>query len=128
MDGPAEPTPRMFEAHDGRPVPDRPAPAPSASNAELFTTALSLVIDHQTASASWLQRQLRIGYNAAARLIAELETRGVVGPPNHVGKRDVLIPPNGEAHPALALMVERYNADMAAKGLPVSASIAESRS
>lgn len=98
--------PDMFDGHDGRPQPDRPAPPPSASNSELFMAALSLVVDNQNASSSWLQRQLRIGYNQAARLIEELEQRGVVGPPNHVGRRDVLIPPNGQAHPALAMMME----------------------
>ncbi|WP_394804713.1 DNA translocase FtsK [Sphingobium yanoikuyae] len=63
----------------------------------MFMTALNLVVDHQNASASWLQRQVRIGYNRAAKLIEDLEKRGVVGPPNHVGKRDVLVAPGGEA-------------------------------
>ncbi len=94
----------MFAGHDGRPDPGRPAPAPSASESERFMEALHLVVDHQNASTSWLQRQMRIGYNAASRLIDELEKRDVVGPPNHVGRRDVLVPHNGEAHPALALM------------------------
>ncbi len=104
MDGSAGRTAEMFPSHDGRPEPARPAPSPTASDGERFEEALSLVVDHQNASASWLQRQMRIGYNAAARLVEQLEARGVVGPPNHVGKRDVLIPPNGEAHPALAMM------------------------
>jgi uncharacterized protein (UPF0335 family) len=104
-DAPAR-TPDMFQEHDGRPDPSRPAPAPSASDAERFNEAMNLVIDHQNASTSWLQRQMRIGYNAAARLVEQLETRGVVGPPNHVGKRDVLVPPAGQAHPALAMMAE----------------------
>lgn len=99
-------TPDMFAGHDGRPEPDRPAPAPSASESERFMEALHLVVDHQNASTSWLQRQMRIGYNAASRLIEELEKRDVVGPPNHVGRRDVLVPPNGEAHPALTMLAE----------------------
>lgn len=106
MDGGAGRTPDMFAGHDGRPEPDRPAPAPSASESERFMEALHLVVDHQNASTSWLQRQMRIGYNAASRLIEELEKRDVVGPPNHVGRRDVLVPPNGEAHPALAMLAE----------------------
>lgn len=98
MDGrQAEATVEMFPAHDGRPDPSTPAPPPSASDAERFEQALSLVIEHQNASTSWLQRQMRIGYNSAARLIEQMEKRGAVGPPNHVGKRDVLIPP-GEPH------------------------------
>jgi S-DNA-T family DNA segregation ATPase FtsK/SpoIIIE len=39
---------------------------------------------------------MRIGYNAAARLIEQLEEHGVVGPPNNVGKRDVLVAPARE--------------------------------
>jgi uncharacterized protein (UPF0335 family) len=96
----------MYAGHDGRPDPATPAPAPTATDAEKFETALSLVIEHQNASTSWLQRQMRIGYNQAARLVEDLEKRGVVGPPNHIGKRDVLIPAGGQAHPALQAMYE----------------------
>ncbi|WP_306341401.1 DNA translocase FtsK [Sphingobium sp. Z007] len=101
MDDGAHREPAMFADHDGRPDPKTPAPAPSADDAERFTAALNLVVDHQNASASWLQRQMRIGYNQAARLVEQLESHGVIGPPNHVGKRDVLVPPGGAAHPAL---------------------------
>ena len=97
-------TAEMFQGHDGRPDPSDSAPAPGASKEELFMKALSLVVDNQNASTSWLQRQLRIGYNQASRLVDDLEKRGVVGPPNHLGRRDVLVPPHGEAHPALAMM------------------------
>ena len=96
----------MFVGHDGRPDPSTPAPAPSASADELFMTALNLVVDNQNASTSWLQRQMRIGYNRAAKLIEDLESHGAVGPPNHVGRREVLVPPNGGAHPVLAMMHE----------------------
>lgn len=96
----------MYDGHDGRPDPATPAPAPTATEEERFKTALSLVIKHQNASASWLQRQMRIGYNSAAKLVEELEQKGVVGPPDHIGKREILVPPNGEAHPALAMMYE----------------------
>jgi S-DNA-T family DNA segregation ATPase FtsK/SpoIIIE len=34
---------------------------------------------------------LQIGYNRAARLIEQMEKEGVVGPPNHVGKREILV-------------------------------------
>jgi uncharacterized protein (UPF0335 family) len=81
--------PGMFEGHDGRPVPDEPAPPPSASDAELFATALNLIVEHDKASTSWLQRQLRIGYNQAARIIEHLEKKGVVTAPDHLGKRMV---------------------------------------
>ncbi|WP_337587071.1 DNA translocase FtsK [Sphingobium yanoikuyae] len=95
-----ESAPSMFDGHDGRPDPSTPAPSPGASADELFVTALNLVVDHQNASASWLQRQMRIGYNRASKLIEDLEKRGVVGPPNHVGKRDVLVAPEGEVAPS----------------------------
>ena len=101
-------SPDMFEGHDGRPAPSTPAPSPSASDDDMFMAALNLVVDHQNASASWLQRQLRIGYNRATRLIEQLEARNVVGPPDHVGRRVVLVPPNGEAHPALAAMLRQH--------------------
>jgi len=102
----------MYQGHDGRPDPSTPAPAPSASDAERFMAALNLVVDHQNASASWLQRQMRIGYNSAARLVEELEREGVVGPPNHVGKRDVLVPAEiVEGRAVFGLERERRAAD-----------------
>lgn len=51
-----------------------------------------LVLEHGKASISWLQRQLRIRYNSAARLIEQLEREGVVSAPNHVGVRTVAVP------------------------------------
>ena len=48
---------------------------------ELLQSAIDLVRQHQQASASFLQRHMRIGYPRAARLIDELEELGVVGPP-----------------------------------------------
>lgn len=47
---------------------------------ELYHEAVELVVEMQTASVSMLQRKFRIGYNRAARLIDEMEQRGVVGP------------------------------------------------
>ena len=46
---------------------------------------------------SYLQRQLRVGYNSAARLIERMEKDGLVGQPDHVGRREVLIDTDG--HP-----------------------------
>jgi DNA segregation ATPase FtsK/SpoIIIE, S-DNA-T family len=61
----------------------------------LYSKGKQIVIESQKASTSWLQRQLRIGYNTAARLIDRLEEEGIIGPPNHVGRREVLVDRNG---------------------------------
>lgn len=47
---------------------------------ELYSDAVDLVIEIGTASVSMLQRRFRIGYTRAARIIDEMEARGVVGP------------------------------------------------
>ena len=59
---------------------------------DLYDQAVNIVTKHQKASTSFIQRQLKIGYNRAADLIDRMEDEGVVSPANHVGKRDVLIP------------------------------------
>ncbi|HKY82008.1 MAG TPA: DNA translocase FtsK 4TM domain-containing protein [Sphingobium sp.] len=64
-------------------------------DAQLFRKACQLVFENQKASTSWLQRQLRVGYNSAARLIERMEEEGLVGRPNHVGRREVLRDENG---------------------------------
>jgi len=51
-----------------------------------------LVTREGKASTSFVQRHLNIGYNRAAKLIEQMEKEGVVGPANHVGKREVLAP------------------------------------
>jgi S-DNA-T family DNA segregation ATPase FtsK/SpoIIIE len=56
----------------------------------LFGEAVVIVREHRTASASFLQRKLRIGYSRAARIIDELEEAGVVGPAKGNKPRDVL--------------------------------------
>jgi S-DNA-T family DNA segregation ATPase FtsK/SpoIIIE len=64
---------------------------------DLVQKAVALVKRSQRASASFLQRRLRIGYPRAARLLDELETMGVVGPAQGGGKeRDVLVSADGD--------------------------------
>lgn len=63
------------------------APSPEAAN---YRQACALVVEHRKASTSWLQRQLRIGYNSAARLVEQMEADGIVGAPDEVGRREVL--------------------------------------
>jgi S-DNA-T family DNA segregation ATPase FtsK/SpoIIIE len=63
----------------------------------LIEQAVSIVRQSQRASASLLQRRLRIGYPRAARLLDQLEEMGVVGPSQGGGKeRDVLMGPLDE--------------------------------
>ena len=64
---------------------------------QLYKKAVQIVAESQKASTSYLQRQLRVGYNSAARLIERMEKDGKVGQPDHVGRREVLIDPEG--HP-----------------------------
>lgn len=56
----------------------------------LYQRALEIVLRDRKATTSYIQRQLQIGYNRAARLIEQMEERGVISPPNHVGKREIL--------------------------------------
>ncbi len=58
---------------------------------DLYRQALEIVIREGKASTSFIQRHLQIGYNRAARIIEDMEKRGVVSRANHVGKREVLI-------------------------------------
>jgi len=62
---------------------------------ELLPKAMQLVRQHERASASLLQRRLRIGYSKAAQLIDLLEQRGVVGPAEEGRSREVLKPGHG---------------------------------
>ena len=57
---------------------------------ELYDRAVAVVLQHRKASTSFVQRQLQIGYNRAARIVERMEAEGVVSPANHVGKREVL--------------------------------------
>ena len=62
-----------------------------ATGDSLYERAVQLVLREQKASTSFVQRQLKIGYNRAATIIEDMERNGVISPANHVGKRDVLI-------------------------------------
>ena len=61
-----------------------------------YAQACQVVIDSQRASISSVQRALRIGYNTAARHIDRMEQDGIISPPNHLGRRDVLRDRNGK--------------------------------
>ncbi|HLR39261.1 MAG TPA: DNA translocase FtsK [Jeotgalicoccus sp.] len=61
------------------------------SEDELYGEAKWFVIEEQRASASLLQRQFRIGYNRAARLVDDLERNGIIGPASGSKPRNVLV-------------------------------------
>lgn len=63
-----------------------------------YDQALDLISRMEEVSVSKLQREMRLGYNKAAKIIERMEREGVVGPPNGVKPRQVLIRPIGEGH------------------------------
>ncbi|UZE49547.1 DNA translocase FtsK 4TM domain-containing protein [Rhodopseudomonas sp. P2A-2r] len=58
---------------------------------DLFSQAVAIVKRDRKASTSYIQRRLQIGYNKAASLMERMENEGIVGQPNHAGKREILI-------------------------------------
>ncbi len=63
---------------------------------ELYDKAVAIVLRDRKASTSYIQRRLGIGYNRAASIIEKMEQEGVVGAANHAGKREILVPEEGE--------------------------------
>ncbi|MCP4527547.1 MAG: DNA translocase FtsK, partial [Aestuariibacter sp.] len=61
---------------------------------DLFDEAARLVVSERKASASYLQRRLRIGFSRAARLIDMLEADGLLGPSEGSKSRELLVPPD----------------------------------
>ena len=58
---------------------------------EMYEKAKEIVIGTGQASASFLQRRLRVGYPRAARLVEMMEQDGIVGAPTRDGRREVLV-------------------------------------
>lgn len=58
---------------------------------DLIRQAVEVIINHRRASTSFLQQRLRIGYNRAARLMTELEDRGIIGPQDGAKPREILV-------------------------------------
>lgn len=61
------------------------------SGDELYDQAVSIIIRDKKVSTSYIQRQLKIGYNRAANLIDKMENEGIISEANHAGKRQILI-------------------------------------
>jgi S-DNA-T family DNA segregation ATPase FtsK/SpoIIIE len=75
---------------DGQPVFDGTAMG-APEGGDLYAQAVQVVMRDRKATTSYIQRRLQIGYNRAASLIERMEKEGVVGQPNHAGKREILI-------------------------------------
>jgi S-DNA-T family DNA segregation ATPase FtsK/SpoIIIE len=67
-----------------------------AEGGDIYSQAVAIVKRDRKASTSYIQRRLQIGYNRAATVMERMEQEGIVGQPNHAGKREILIP----EHPA----------------------------
>ncbi len=59
--------------------------------ADLYQQAVAVVTRDRKASTSYIQRRLQIGYNRAASLMERMEKEGIIGQPNHAGKREILV-------------------------------------
>jgi len=69
-----------------------------AEGGDLYQQAITIVKRDRKASTSYIQRRLQIGYNRAATLMERMEKEGIVGQANHAGKREILIPEEGEGY------------------------------
>ena len=71
------------------------AAAPGSMDAEeageLYDRAVAIVLRDKKCSTSYIQRRLSVGYNKAASLVERMEDEGIVGAPNHSGKRAILV-------------------------------------
>ena len=63
-----------------------------------YDQAVAVVLRDGKASTSYIQRRLGIGYNRAASIIERMEQEGIVGPANHAGKREILVPTEDGAY------------------------------
>jgi DNA segregation ATPase FtsK/SpoIIIE, S-DNA-T family len=75
---------------DGNPIFDATAMG-GAEGGDLYQQAVQIVTRDRKASTSYIQRRLQIGYNRAASLMERMEQEGIVGQPNHAGKREILV-------------------------------------
>jgi S-DNA-T family DNA segregation ATPase FtsK/SpoIIIE len=66
------------------------APETSDDEEDLYTRAVALVLRQRKPTISYLQRRLGIGYNRAASIMERMEEEAIVGPANHIGKREIL--------------------------------------
>ncbi|RLQ88999.1 DNA translocase FtsK [Notoacmeibacter ruber] len=65
---------------------------PESDSDDPYDQAVAVVLRDGKASTSYIQRRLGIGYNRAATIIEKMEEEGVIGPADHAGKREILVP------------------------------------
>jgi S-DNA-T family DNA segregation ATPase FtsK/SpoIIIE len=96
----AQGTPQYLEAvtasleeedEDGNPIFDGTSMGQAGDATDLYQQAVQIVTRDKKASTSYIQRRLQIGYNRAASLMERMEQEGIVGQPNHAGKREILV-------------------------------------
>ncbi|PNG26898.1 DNA translocase FtsK [Methylocella silvestris] len=82
-------------SEDEGPDDEGEAASPGSMDAEesgdLYDRAVAIVLRDRKCSTSYIQRRLSVGYNKAASLVERMEQEGVVGAPNHSGKRAILV-------------------------------------
>jgi S-DNA-T family DNA segregation ATPase FtsK/SpoIIIE len=85
----------ITEEDEGEGEDDAPPPPSGSMDAEeagdYYDRAVNIVLRDRKVSTSYIQRRLSVGYNKAASLVERMEKEGVVGAPNHAGKREILI-------------------------------------
>jgi S-DNA-T family DNA segregation ATPase FtsK/SpoIIIE len=83
------------EDEDGNPIFDGTGMGQAGDATDLYQQAVQIVTRDRKASTSYIQRRLQIGYNRAASIMERMEQEGVVGQPNHAGKREILVGEEG---------------------------------
>jgi S-DNA-T family DNA segregation ATPase FtsK/SpoIIIE len=81
----------LDEDGDGGAVFDASGMGEAGDATDLYQQAVQVVLRDKKASTSYIQRRLQIGYNRAASIMERMEHEGVVGQPNHAGKREILL-------------------------------------
>ena len=76
---------------------DLDASASDAPEERKYRQVCQLVFESQKASASWIQRQMGVGYNTASKWVERMEADGFVSPANHVGRREIYRDREGNA-------------------------------
>ncbi|GAB4354948.1 MAG: DNA translocase FtsK [Oricola sp.] len=80
------------DEEDGDPASGGGGAGGMADSDDPYDQAVAVVLRDKKASTSYIQRRLGIGYNRAASLIERMEEEGIIGPANHAGKREILVP------------------------------------